>query len=171
MALGQVVNSNTVHKQTPGVVVPQGLTQRWQTIVDAGGVNVQDASTVTNPTTQVVNSTSHIFRRNGIGTHLVLRLKYDDGLSSITDVVVKVFGRSSDSEPWQLLKSRSGNLSVALTTVLATDAEDGTYKYTTPDYDLHAWDSLSCNEFIVGIETALAGTGTVSTATIEAKML
>ncbi len=170
MALGDVVSGTMVYKQTPGYVVPQGLTQKWVNVVDAGGVAVQDAATVTNPSTQITAATRHIFRRNGLGTHLLLRMKYDDGLTSITAPIVKVFGRGGDNDGWQLLKTRSGSLSVALS-VAATDVEDGTNKFTTPDYDLHAWDSLSCNEFLVGIETALAGTGDATTATIEAKLV
>jgi hypothetical protein len=84
---------------------------------------------------------------------------------------VKVFGRTG-SDAWQLLYSKGGNLVETLTVDTTNDARDGTFNYTTPSFSTHAWDRLGCEELIVGIQTALAGsTGSVATATVQAKFI
>ncbi len=167
MALAADITSTKL--PSTGHSLPASLTTQWQTLITDGGPAALDAATITNPETQITAATSARFVRLGAGSHILLRLRYDDGLTSITAPVVKVFGRTG-SQPWQLLKNRAGNLSIALTPA-ATDTEDGTYKYTTADFDLHAFDCLGCDEILVGIETALAGTGTTSNSAIEIKVI
>lgn len=171
MALGS--NVTAVFNPTDGLyeVYPASLTAQWVTIIDAGGADDQDAATITNPTTQIVLSTRHILLRGNQGTILLLRLVYDDGLTSITNPVVKVFGRSLSTEIWQLLKTKAAALTGTLTTATSTDVTDATNNYTTPDYDTQSWDCLGCAEILVGIQTALAATGTVTTAYIQAKII
>jgi len=154
---------------SPGQPVsPQSFTGVWQGVITGGRVATQDAATITNPETEITNAASYNLKRGGRGTFLALRLAYDDGLTSITNPVVKVFGRTS-SDAWQLLKTRASALSATLTTA-ATDAQDGTLKYTTPDIETHVWDCFGCEEIIVGVETALAGTGTTANSIIQAKL-
>lgn len=170
MALGSSIQSLSAPTRGYQTVAPVSMTSGWQTLIDAGGVTVQDAATITNPTTQITASTRHIFQRKSAGTNLILRMKYDDGLTTITSPVVKVFGRTGGGA-WEVLKSRAAALTATLTATTATDSQDGTYSYTVVDFSTQAWDCLGCEEILVGIETALAATGTTSTATIEGKFI
>lgn len=152
---------------SPGqTTIPVSGIARWKTATTA--INAIDAATVTNPNTQVTRNTTPIIKRSG-GTTLRLRMAYDASLTVSTAPVVKVFGRTG-SDSWQLLKSVRGNVSEALS-VAATDASDGTLKYTTSDQFVHSWDCDGCDELIVVIETALSGTGTVSTAFVQVKFI
>jgi len=170
MALGAVREVIGTPHKTFDTVAPVSLTSGWVTVIDAGGMTVQDAATITDPTAEITNSTRHILRRNGVGTTLLVRMAYDDGITSITNPVIKVFGRTPDQQ-WQLLKTRAGALNATITTAVATDCSDGTLNWTTSDYDAQAWDCLGCGEILIGIETALAATGTTSTAYLEAKFI
>lgn len=173
MALGTTVTVNgSPHKQFDSVA-PMSATSGWFSVIDAGGMDDQDAATITNPTTQITASTRHLIYRNAFGTNLMLRMGYDDGLTTVTDPVVKVFGRTGNTEIWQLLKTRSGAITGTITTQAsddgATDVTDGTYLYTTPDYDATTWDCFGCEYILVGVQTVLAGTGTVTTAFLQGK--
>jgi hypothetical protein len=138
----------------------------FQNAISAGLVATIDNASITNPATQITRSGTSIVRSDSGGTFLVVRLAYDDGLTGITNPIVKVFGRASLSEPWRLLRNRAGSLSASLATA-STDATDGTLDYTTPDLSTNVWDVQGCDQFIIGVETALAGTGTTSNATVQ----
>lgn len=170
MALG----SNVLVAASPtrgfDVVAPVSMTAGWVTIIDAGGMTVQDAATITNPTTQITSSTRHILRREAKGTHLLLRMQFDDGLTSITDPVVKVFGRTGNQD-WEIIKTAVITPADTATITTTSYSENGTDKFTTPDTSSQVWDCLGCAEVIVGIQTVLAGTGTASTAKLWAKFI
>lgn len=171
MALGSSRASLASPSKSFDDVAPVSMTAIWQTIIDAGGPAVQDAATINNPDSQITAATRHIFQRKGKGTNLLLRLKYDSTLTTITSPVVRVFGRSG-GEQWQLLVSRGGNNQETLTVDTTNDSRNGTFSWTTPSFSVHAWDCLGCEEFLVGVQTALAGsTGSTATATIEAKII
>lgn len=154
-----------------GYVAPVSLASAWQTIIDPGGVATQDAATITNPDSQIDNDTTHPFETDGIGTYLLLRLGYDDALTSITNPVLRVFGRSSSSDIWMPLPLRDNSgLNVTLTTG-ADDTTDGTLKYTTPNFDSRCVDLLGCSQVLVGVQTALAGTGSTANAIVQIKII
>lgn len=170
MALSATVNNGALVGMT-GATAPSSITTGWISVITAGGPAVQDAATITNPTTQITASTRRIFSRQALGTNIMLRLKYDSTLTLITSPIVKVFGRTS-TDGWQLLYSKAGNRFETLTVDTTNDARDGTFSYTTPSFSTHAWDCLGCEEILVGVETALAGsTGSTSTATIDIKCI
>lgn len=171
MALGDSIE--VVGSPTRGfeAVTLYSMTSAWQTIIDAGGPAVQDAATITNPTTQIVASTAHLFQRRAKGTNLILRLGYDDALTSITDPIVKVFGRTGSTDVWQILKTKSGSITCTLSTAPTTDTTDGTLRYTTPDSSTTTFDCFGTEEILVGIQTALAGTGTTNNSIIQAKFI
>lgn len=146
------------------------LTSKWVTVISDGGPAVQDAATITNPTTQITASTRRIFNKADTGTIVLVRLGYDDGATSITNPVVKVFGRTG-TEPWMVLKDVAGNLTLTLTTAASTDAADGTLLYTAADVATASVDCLGCEEIIVGVQTALAVTGTTANSIIQLKLL
>jgi hypothetical protein len=157
----------------PGVVAPVGLIEPWFTAISAGGMIVQDAATITNPTTQITSPTRNRFYRSslGIGTNILVRMGYATALTAITSPVIKLFGRYNSTEAWQLLKNKSLTITTTVTADTTNDVTDGTLKYTTTDFSLTAFDSLGCNEFIFGVQTILAGTGTVNTAILQAKII
>jgi hypothetical protein len=75
MPYGKIAVSSIPHVE--GISYPSSLATNWQTVIAAGGVNVQDAATITNPDTQINTSatvTKFVFAAKGSGTNLVLRL-------------------------------------------------------------------------------------------------
>lgn len=153
--------------RAPGqTTIPTTVTAQWRTATTA--INVIDAATVTNPETQVTRNTTSIIKRTG-GTTLRVRMAYDASLTVSTAPVVKVFGRTG-TDAWQLLRSVRGNVSETLA-VAGTDVSDGAFKYTTSDQLTHSWDCDGCDQLLIVVETALAGTGTVNTAFIQFKFI
>lgn len=175
MAIGSPIILRKCPDNLYGAVSPCSINSHWETAIDAGGMDDQDAAVITNPDTQIILSTRHPIHKGLVGTQLLFRLVYDDGLTAITDPIVKWFGRTGDSQVWQLLKNRSGGITTTITTQAsddgATDVTDGTFLYTTPDYETQAIDCLGCDTFFVGLETALAGTGDVTTAFLQVKSI
>ena len=172
MALDTAVETEGSPHTITGITAPASMKAGWITVISAGGMTVQDNATITNPTTQITSSTRRIIQRRSRGTHLILRMKYDSTLATITSPVVKVFGRVGPGEAWQLLYSRDTNLVETITADTTNDARDGTFNYTTPDFAIHAWDCLGCDELLVGIQTVLAGsTGSTATALLQAKII
>jgi hypothetical protein len=145
----------------------------WQTVLDPGGPASQDAATITNPTTQVVKASTHLFRCKANGTLVIARLGYDAGLTGVTSPIVKLFGRYNSSDDWQILQTKAGLITATLTVATSTDVTNGTLKYTTPDQALHTWDRLGCEELLLGIQTALAGggSGVTSNSIIQLKLI
>jgi hypothetical protein len=168
MALGSNVQNNRVHSQSGAVV--QSITNAWQTVIAAGGPALLDAATITNPTTQIVRATTSIFERSASGTVILIRLGYDDALTGITNPIIKVFGRTG-SDPWMILKDVAGNIAMTLTTSLTTDVSDGTLLYTAADVATASVDCLGCEEILIGVQTALAGTGVTNNSIIQVKLL
>ncbi len=168
MPLGTTIENGRVHPLS-GVVV-QSLTNRWQTVVRAGGPALLDNASITDPTTQIVRDTTSIFSRQAGGTILLIRLGYDDALASITNPVIRVFGRTGD-DAWQELPDAAGNSAITLTTAASVDATDGTLKYTKAVVAAHSVDCLGCEEILIGVQTVLAGTGVVNNSIIQVKAL
>ena len=160
-----------VNATVPQLVAPVSVTSKWTQIIEAGGVASIDAATITNPATQITAATRVLHRRGGAaGTTIRVRLGYDDALSAITNAIVELWGRTA-GQAWQRLRNKAGASSATLTTDTTNDATDGTLKYTDPNQTTHAWDCEGCEEFLVGVTTALAGTGVVTNAVVEAKVV
>lgn len=165
MALGESIRISLSPPQQGGSITPtRGRSAVW-TAIDAGGMDDQDAATITRVSTQITLSTRKWIEVVGAGTIVLASLVYDDGLTVSADPVVKMFGRV-DGGPERVVRTRGGNLSATIATA-TSDAADGTYLRTPFNYDTIAWDLLSYSEFIFGVETALAGTGTTSNAYLE----
>lgn len=163
MALGTTGSfaEEQVSTQIPEIVRPAQLAAKWDYLISNGGLETADngGSSITNPATQVTNSTTRIMKCAGRGTILRLRMRYDDGITTSTDPVVQVFGRFDDGEAWQKLVNKAATHEVSFPSTEAADAADGTDKYTDVDPDDHAWDLDGCNEILVGVKTALAASG------------
>lgn len=173
MALADTETIGSIHgNEVSGGITPVAtvqFTSKWYEVNEQGHLETQDNASITNPDTQVTGATNRIFRSLH-GTLLMFRMKYDDGLSSITDPVIKVFGRFNSGDQWMLLRNQDEAITMTLTTA-ATDVTDGTDKWTTPDLNAHVIDKAGCREFLVGVQTALAATGDPTLATIEVKEL
>ena len=146
-----------------------GIVNFWDVAVTAGGPAVQDAATITNPTAQIGSAKIPINTLRG-GSHVIVRLGYDDALSTITNPTIKVFGRTG-TDVWQILRNRAGNIAVAIPTAPSTDVTDGTLLYTTPEFSALAWELLGCEQIVIGVQIALAGTGVVNNSIIQAKII
>lgn len=145
-------------------------------------VDVCTAPEATDNATNVVINPGAITRADqtvlavkGKATKMRIRLKYDDGLSGITDPVVQPFGFDKIVPAGagvgelglpERLADADGDHEQTLATAV-TDCTDGTYKYTDSVEVL-----LGGNEGVmVAIKTALAGTGTVDNSAIQVRFL
>lgn len=174
MALSATIEAGKVLSSSGSV--PQSITAKWQTVMTAGGPAALDATTINSPTSQITASTRAIFSCMGTGTTILVRLGYDGTLTAITNPVIKVFGRTGAAETWQVLKNRAGGMSSTITLLpTSTDTIDtvaGPLTYTAPDYTTLAFDRLGCEEILIGIETALAGsTGVTNTSILQVKLI
>lgn len=135
------------------------------------GINGADASPVVRPDL-ITTVTRRILRVRGRGTTVRLVMRYDDALSAITDPVVRVFGRgSADDVWWRVLSNKAAANAVTITTDPTNDVQDGTYKYTTPHPDNQALDLDGCDDILIGVQTALSGTGDVTNSVLYAYLL
>lgn len=173
------VNVAVLGNQNRTIVRQGSLACTWATILDANGPATANnsGSVITNPTTQVTTATTHILKLDAdgaspaMGTILLLSLGYNASLVVTTNPVVQVFGRAGSSDRWQLLVNNAGGLTGTITADTTNDVTDGTLKYTTPHQQYNAWDVLGCAEILVAVVTALAGTGTVNTSILQAKVI
>lgn len=150
-------------------VATNAIRGRLHTVVKAGGPAIQDAASITRPDTQIIDASRVISQLDITGTYLSLVLGYDAGLTGITAPVVKLFGRYNNTDRWELLRNMAEDVN-ALLRPDSSDVSDGTLAYTTVDLTRQVWDVGRVNEVVVGVETALAGTGTVSNSIIQARL-
>lgn len=172
-APSMAVTDVTGHPKANGTAyAPAHTTMAWATAIAATGADDLDNAAITNPTTQITGSTRYLITidqsKKGAGNFICFRLAYDDGLTSITNPVIAVFGRESSSDTWMRLPNRAGGISCTLTTAV-TDVTDGTLCYTMPDPEEHVFERGGCEQFLIGTEVALAGTGTTSNAIVQYK--
>src|SRR5688572_3929372 len=167
MALAEPIDM-IAHVEYASMAANISITSAWVTAIDAGGMDAADNASITNPTTQITATDHRIIRRNSGGTTLLVRLVYDATLTAITNPVIAVFGRTNGQD-WQRLLNNAGATAATLTTDSA-DVSNGTYKFTHPSTTDHAWDCMGCDEFLIGVQTAMSGsTGTATTAYLQAK--
>lgn len=160
MALGATVQFGDIHVGTPA--------SQWTNMIDAGGIASQDASPITDPDSDITNSTTKIVGGGGRGNRLLIRYGYTaTGLT--TDPVIVVFGRYDSNEDWMVLENEDGDNEITMATP-ATDAGNGTLLYTSVD-DTHSMiRTKGCQEFLVGVETAAAG-GTRTSDVFQGKVI
>jgi hypothetical protein len=163
-----VVNRPRVAQSQPLInpVVTCGVVTDWIDICTAPETADNGGSVVTNPGA-ITRSTQNWFAACGLGTQVLVRLKYDAGVSgSITSPVVQVFGRDSAGCPQRLVDG-SGTHEQTLTVDGTNDVTDGTYKYTVPKtINIHG--NL---ELLAAIKTAFAATGTLTNSTIQVRVI
>jgi hypothetical protein len=164
------------------IVAPSTMAVPWQTIIDPGGMNLQDnvvmvdvngdgndEPQILSPASAITDPTRHILKRDArAGTNLRLSMGYDQGNKPTTDPVVKVFGRTNGKR-WQRIPNLLDQTSVTLLSS-SKDEGDGTYEYTAAKRDPHTWDCDGCDEILVGVEVPAAGTN-IDQAFLQAKLV
>lgn len=178
MAVGATITLDRGELQgSEGVVAPVGLSGNWKNIIDGGGVATADNASITNPSTQIVTATTHVFSKT-TGTFVSLRLLHQ-GTGTLTSPVVVLFGRNrkQTGTAFRRLYNQDATpiFAVTLTCVLATDLTEtfagpvgstgnpyglpqGNYQATDVNPKTHVWDMMECDEFLVGVQTAFNDT-------------
>lgn len=168
MALGKNV-SNIFYSPRGELVRSVPVTSRWQTIIDAPGMTIQDGATITTPLVQITDSTRHPLVVDGLASNLLLRLVYDATSTTITNAVVKVFGRTR-TDVYSVVRTTTAAISSTMTTSIGSDISDGTYLYTNPT-TVQTFPILGYMEILVGVEVALASvTGDPALASLQARV-
>lgn len=153
--------------------LPVSVVSRWQRI--ANTINTADDTTLNQPLTQITADTRTLFSRDSqqTGTSLMFRVGVPSGLTSLTNPVMRVFGRKQDSgDAFQMLQNLNEQFDITFDLGNNTTIEGGV-RYSSPT-KAHIVDMASCDEFLAGIKTALGaggGTGTIADAFIEVKVL
>lgn len=178
MTLGAEIQGGAVGTQYPVMTRPVSVLSNWVTAIDVGGMTVTDNSTATvvNPGA-VSASTRHLINvkesargaPGSICTSALFRMSYASGLTGITSPVIQVFGKDLNGV-WMALPNRNGDFTFALSAATG-DVDDTTDKKTQVSVLTTTVDLLGCAEFLTTIKTALAGTGTTSTAYAQCKLI
>ena len=173
MPLGTTVLAPIANpSSTPSAVAIISNTSGWIDFIDVGGLVIQDAATIINPTVQVENVTRKIVRRQSAGNNLVLRVQYPANLAITVSPIVRVFGRANATEVWTALPNLAAAVAAALTCVQASDVTDGTNNFSTVLIATQQFQVLGCNEILVGVQTIIAGTvGTAALAKLQGKFV
>lgn len=147
-------------------VVTCGVVTDWLDICTAPETADNGGSVVTNPGA-ITRSTQNWFAACGLGTQVLVRLKYNAGISgSITSPVVQLFGRDSAGCPQRLVDG-SGTHEQTVTVDTTNDVTDGTYKYTAAKtINIHG--NL---ELLAAIKTAFNATGTLNDSAIQVRVI
>lgn len=162
MALGTTFVAGNEGDYRAGRVAPCSVVCDWQTAITAGGIATRDAATITNPTTEVINSANRLVDlRLSPGTYIAFRLKYVGSVT--TSPIIQIFGRKGTTGTWQRLYNQATPQTASLTITAAptTDIADGTYSYSEVTKD-HIVDRMGNDQFLVGTTTAVAGGTTAS---------
>lgn len=167
------LRGDTVRNRT----YPVSVISDWFPLLTAGAIDTADnsGSVIRNPggITAADHNLVNVATVNvegSVGTSLMMRMQYDDGITSVTPPVIQVFGRDNDGN-WMPLPNRALSFEVTFTPDLTNDSADGTYYYTRVDMEDHVVDMLGCTKILCTVKTALAATGTVSTATLQGKIV
>lgn len=148
---------------------------KYTTLLGAGRCTTQDAATVVNPESSLTTTYHKVvnFGHDNDFTHVSLQFGYDPSLTGITNMTGALFGRhravDGSVDNWRVLRNRGGNRSCTFACVAATDTQDGSLCRTEVDESEHVFFRDGCNEFVWGVETAFAGTGTTTTAVLNIK--
>lgn len=148
---------------------------KWVTAIDAGGVDGADNSgnRIVNAVSSITASDHHLIELDGLSEYLLVRLAYDDGVTGVTWPVIQVFGfdhNGVSAAPVLLKNNDAAPLDeVTIQGDPATDVTDGTLCYTSPSLTTHAFHTLGSRYVLIGIKTAMSGTGTYTNAYLQVK--
>jgi hypothetical protein len=170
MALDPNLTMPVVNVDSEDISKPVQIHSFWTKVHEDS--KTADDATLNDPEDDITSDKSHLMFAP-YGTSLVLCHGYTGSVNSVTtQPVVKVFGRTvaSSSETtltaldgvrgqWMVLPNKAGDIDITISDS-ATDTTDGTTTLTTVDLDVHIVDLLGCNQILVGIKTASAGSTT-----------
>lgn len=148
-------------------VAPVSIVSNWVTAHDKPEEADNSGNIVRNPVSggNVASANHFLLDTDGMGTTLLLRMKYDDGVTGVTNPKVNVYGVDGNGV-YHRLKDASGAYDLTISVDTTNDQTDGTDNYTaTIEVDMDG-----CEKVLVTIHTAFAATGTVNTSVIQAKM-
>jgi hypothetical protein len=150
-------------------VAQVGVASPWTTLVsNAGSVDNSGNPVLTLAQVEAVHPTSVRYETEGLGSHLIVRLKYESALTVTVNPIVEVLAMDAAGK-----LSKLRNINGDVTGTLATSTADvtaGIYDYTTPN-DAATFALNGAQHVVVAIKTALAGTGTVTTSAIEGRVI
>lgn len=147
----------------------------WFTLI-SGGMNSADAAPITDPASEITASTRFLTVPPR-GTSLVVRLKYDDGITFSTDPIIQVFGankKSNGTREYFKLFNENGSHTVTIAAAETTDVSDGTDNWTDTIKNAGNafFDMLGASEILVGVNTAAAvSAGDVTLVSLEGKVV
>lgn len=156
---------------------PASFKGPWATAIDAGGLDdTADLSTPFVPVTQIATTSRHkITLADYAFTSLVTSAFYDAAATTPAGGTFRIFGRFNDGstatqEAYRALKNKAGNLTRTPPFDVTNDSSNGTLKYTTVDQNEDVWDTLGCNEFLIGTTAAhTVATGSAALAGLNVK--
>jgi len=168
MAVGEVHVKKTRPERNngnPPEMVPVSIINDWVDICTAPEAADNAGSTVVAPLA-ITRAEQNRLRNHGYGTTLQIRLKYDDGIGTVTSPVVQPFGFDGNNAPQRLVDAE-GEHELTLTIDLTNDVQDGTYGYTAPvEVDMDGNASV-----LVAVKTAFnAGSGTETNSAIQVRV-
>ena len=169
MALESNKSMPTVNIRSEDLSKPVQIHSFWTKVHE--NTKVANDSTLNDPEDDITVNARLLFAP--FGTSLVLCHGYTSAVGGVTtQPVVKVFGRTVNSSnettmtasdgvrgQWMVLPNKAGSIDITISDS-ATDTTDGTTTLTTVDPDAHVVDLLGCNQILVGIKTASAGSTT-----------
>jgi hypothetical protein len=140
----------------------------WTTVVTSLAAADNSGNSVTTIAQVTAAHATSLQLNVSAAAQIKIRMKYDDGITFSVLPVVEVFGVDSSGAVGKL-RSKTGAITATLTAA-ATDAQDGTYGYTTPD-DSCVFFTEGCRWVVVGVKTACtvsAGTAALTYAQVKA---
>lgn len=173
MPVGDPVQPTTTPRRQVRVVAPVQIPNRFETVIDAGGMDSADGTPIIDPDTEITDSDRHHFLVADMGTTLRVRLAYDRATSSVTtDPIIQVFGRFDANEQWQRLVNKAGSWLATMTLTVASDSDDGSaFQYTDVHPDNHSFDLDGCQVILIGVNVILATNGNDALAFLQAKVI
>ena len=125
----------------------------WQTLIAAGGVAVEDSVDITDDPVGDIDDTTHrLLNTEGIGTAVLLRVKYITEAVSESPIF-QVFGRANSDDAWMLLQNFDESNDQVITCNATTDIGDGEYSYSAIDMNAHVYDLMGCTQVVASTTT------------------
>jgi len=163
MAIGANKHAKIVESGMSKAVVVSPTTD-WVDIIDAGGMDDVTTSAAVKPEGFADSDHHRFVSLGGEITNIMLRMAYDPATTDDgTSPVVYAYGRTvqndgSSAGPYMALYNQEDTAVKAITLSQdgSADAQDASFKYT--DVKKHqTLDAKGCNQVIVGVGTAFAG--------------
>jgi len=148
-----------------GTTNPASIISEWYTVGSTITTADNSGSVIVNPSLiSGIGTTRYYVSMMGRSTSLQVRMRYKTSGTVTTSPVVQMFGYTENGLYQRLLDATALH-QIPLAVDTTNDVRDGTYSYTQPV----EVDASACNQVLVTVMTALAGSG-ITGATIEARV-